>query len=424
MRLVAAAQQEDEDQDRDGYAQKPGQYVSDLALLAFHARTIRGRTTPQLAEVTDAAFSDARLMRPPTTAAIRGRVVERQEKLRLRRVFLHADWLTTGTRGVRFDVVSTARHDRYRIQQSRTPGARHDGQGIRNCPGIPATWRPIRRGAPDRRNRRSPSVRMLAPLCLLPVSPGTGHRGLALELYRFRTRGGPVAGLDRFARTTPGWRSCQSCVRARDRRRVDNPRPLGMPCYALDTGGYPTLARAAPDASVRHGELLAGVRDPGGRGLFSDGYRAAGQWRHPIPSSPRRPCARPARSRQPDGDDPPRRSEGGVYVIRTEGGQQYRLVELPAEFREEGQRPARRLAARRRPNQGHGRPGNRHRRDPQVGRVGEAPSIALSRLHRVRLQLWTCVSPSFCHSRSRKTASSSVRGWTRIRIPPDLMPFS
>jgi hypothetical protein len=25
------------------------------------------------------------------------------------------------------------------------------------------------------------------------------------------------------------------------RRRVDNPRPLGMPCYALDTGGYPTL---------------------------------------------------------------------------------------------------------------------------------------------------------------------------------------
>jgi hypothetical protein len=29
-------------------------------------------------------------------------------------------------------------------------------------------------------------------------------------------------------------------------------------------------------------------------------------------------------------------AEGGVYVIRTEGGQQYRLVELPAEFREEG----------------------------------------------------------------------------------------
>jgi hypothetical protein len=29
-------------------------------------------------------------------------------------------------------------------------------------------------------------------------------------------------------------------------------------------------------------------------------------------------------------------AEGGVYVIRTEDGKQYRLVELPEEFREEG----------------------------------------------------------------------------------------
>jgi hypothetical protein len=29
-------------------------------------------------------------------------------------------------------------------------------------------------------------------------------------------------------------------------------------------------------------------------------------------------------------------AEGGVYVIRTEGGQQFRLVELPEEFRQEG----------------------------------------------------------------------------------------
>jgi hypothetical protein len=29
-------------------------------------------------------------------------------------------------------------------------------------------------------------------------------------------------------------------------------------------------------------------------------------------------------------------AEGGVYVIRTEGGSQYRLVELPAQFRQEG----------------------------------------------------------------------------------------
>jgi hypothetical protein len=29
-------------------------------------------------------------------------------------------------------------------------------------------------------------------------------------------------------------------------------------------------------------------------------------------------------------------AEGGVYVIRTEGGKQYRLVELPDEFRKEG----------------------------------------------------------------------------------------
>jgi hypothetical protein len=29
-------------------------------------------------------------------------------------------------------------------------------------------------------------------------------------------------------------------------------------------------------------------------------------------------------------------AEGGVYVVRTEGGGQYRLVELPAPFRQEG----------------------------------------------------------------------------------------
>ena len=29
-------------------------------------------------------------------------------------------------------------------------------------------------------------------------------------------------------------------------------------------------------------------------------------------------------------------AEGGVYVIRTEGGKQYRLVELPEDFRHEG----------------------------------------------------------------------------------------
>src|SRR5688572_24542354 len=76
--LVAAPQQEHDDQDGDGYAEQPGQDVSDLAALAFrrlrltcaHERTIRARITPSPGKPADAAFSDVRLMLHPTAATV------------------------------------------------------------------------------------------------------------------------------------------------------------------------------------------------------------------------------------------------------------------------------------------------------------------------------------------------------------------